>query len=72
MHFQTEEYAQAKLIQVIKGKVFDVCTDLRKKSPTFGKSFSVVLDDIERKQVYIPRGFAHGFLVLEDDTIFFL
>ncbi|TGV03855.1 dTDP-4-dehydrorhamnose 3,5-epimerase [Flavivirga rizhaonensis] len=70
MHFQTGEYAQAKLIQVIKGKVLDVCVDIRKKSPTFGKSFSVILDDIEHKQVYIPKGFAHGFLVLEDDTIF--
>ena len=70
MHFQTGKYAQAKLIQVIKGKVLDVCIDLRKKSPTFGKNFSIVLDDIEHKQVYIPRGFAHGFLVLEDDTIF--
>ena len=70
MHFQTEEDAQAKLIQVIKGKVLDVCIDIRKKSPTFGKNFSVVLDDIDHKQVYIPRGFAHGFLVLEDDTIF--
>ncbi|MDO5978858.1 dTDP-4-dehydrorhamnose 3,5-epimerase [Flavivirga spongiicola] len=70
MHFQTEEYAQAKLIQVIKGKVLDICIDIRKKSPTFGKSFSVILDAIEHKQVYIPKGFAHGFLVLEDDTIF--
>ncbi len=70
MHFQTEEYAQAKLIQVIKGKVFDVCVDIRKESPTFGKNFSIILDDIDHKQVYIPKGFAHGFLVLEDDTIF--
>lgn len=70
MHFQTGEYAQAKLIQVIKGKVLDVCVDIRKNSPTFGKSFSVVLDAVEHKQVYIPREFAHGFLVLEDDTIF--
>ncbi len=70
MHFQTGEHAQAKLIQVVKGKVLDVCVDFRKESPTFGKHFSVVLDDIEHKQVYIPRGFAHGFLVLEDDTIF--
>ncbi|WP_303316580.1 dTDP-4-dehydrorhamnose 3,5-epimerase [Flavivirga abyssicola] len=70
MHFQTGKYVQAKLIQVIKGKVLDVCIDVRKKSPTFGKSFSVILDDIEHKQVYIPKGFAHGFLVLEDDTIF--
>ncbi|GAA3656623.1 dTDP-4-dehydrorhamnose 3,5-epimerase [Flavivirga jejuensis] len=70
MHFQTKEHAQAKLIQVIKGKALDVCIDVRKKSPTFGKSFSIILDAIEHIQVYIPRGFAHGFLVLEDDTIF--
>ncbi|NMH89337.1 dTDP-4-dehydrorhamnose 3,5-epimerase [Flavivirga algicola] len=70
LHFQIGEHAQAKLVQVIKGRVLDVCIDLRKESPTFGKSFSIVLDDIEHKQVYIPRGFAHGFLVLEDDTVF--
>ncbi len=70
LHFQTGEYAQAKLIQVIKGKVLDVCIDFRKSSPTFGKYFSIILDDIDHKQVYIPKGFAHGFLVLENDTIF--
>ncbi|MDD7885932.1 dTDP-4-dehydrorhamnose 3,5-epimerase [Flavivirga sp. 57AJ16] len=70
MHFQAGEYAQAKLIQVVKGKVLDVCMDIRKESPTFGEHFSIVLDAIEHKQVYMPRGFAHGFLVLEDDTIF--
>ncbi|MFD0834739.1 dTDP-4-dehydrorhamnose 3,5-epimerase [Mariniflexile aquimaris] len=70
LHFQTGEYAQAKLVQVIKGKVLDVCVDIRKKSPTFGQHFSIILDDKNRKQLYIPRGFAHGFLVLENKSIF--
>ncbi|WP_177176527.1 dTDP-4-dehydrorhamnose 3,5-epimerase [Hyunsoonleella jejuensis] len=70
LHFQTGDSAQAKLVQVIKGKVLDVCVDLRKNSPTFGKYYSIYLDDKNRKQLYIPRNFAHGFLVLENDTIF--
>lgn len=70
LHFQTGQYAQAKLLRVIKGKVLDVCVDLRVGSETFGKYFSIILDDKEHKQLYIPRGFAHGFLTLENDTIF--
>jgi len=70
LHFQTGEFAQAKLVSVVKGKVLDVCVDLRKESPTFGKHVSIVLDDTEFKQVFIPKGFAHGFVVLENDTIF--
>jgi len=70
LHFQTGQYEQAKLVKVIKGSVLDVCVDLRKESKTFGKYFSIVLDDIEHKQLFIPRGFAHGFLVLKDETIF--
>ena len=70
LHFQTGDYAQAKLVRVIKGKVLDVCVDIRPESKTFGNSFSIILDDIENKQLFIPRGFAHGFLVLEDNTIF--
>jgi len=70
LHFQIGEHAQAKLVQVIKGKVLDVCVDIRKESSTFGKHFSLILDDKNRKQLYIPRGFAHGFVVLENDTIF--
>ena len=70
LHFQTGDFAQSKLVRVVKGKVLDVCVDIRENSPTFGKYLSIVLDDISYKQLYIPKGFAHGFLVLEDDTIF--
>lgn len=70
LHFQTGKNAQAKLVRVIKGKVLDICVDLRRESKTFGKHFSIVLDDIDNKQLFIPRGFAHGFLVLKNDTIF--
>ena len=70
LHYQTGVFAQAKLVRVVKGKILDVCVDLRADSQTFGKSFSIFLDETENKQLYIPRGFAHGFLVLEDNTIF--
>jgi len=70
LHFQTGDFAQAKLVRVVKGSVLDVCVDIRKDSKTFGKYYSLILDDKEHKQLYIPRGFAHGFLVLENDTVF--
>ena len=70
LHFQTGHFAQAKLLRVVKGSVLDVCVDLRPNSETFGHYFSIILDSIDHKQLFIPRGFAHGFLVLEDDTIF--
>lgn len=70
LHFQIGSYAQAKLVRVIEGAVLDVCVDLRKESLTFGKYFSVVLDTVKNQQLFIPRGFAHGFLVLKNDTIF--
>ena len=70
LHFQIGEYEQAKLVRVVKGSVLDVCVDLRPKSETFGKSFSIILDDKKHEQLFVPRGFAHGFHVLEDDTIF--
>lgn len=70
LHYQTGEYAQAKLVRVTKGSVLDVCVDLRQNSKTFGETFAIILDDISCQQLYIPRGFAHGFLVLEDNTIF--
>lgn len=70
LHFQTGNYAQAKLVSVIKGSVLDVCVDIRKDSKTFGQHFSIKLEDKAKKQLFVPRGFAHGFLVLEDETIF--
>ncbi|RED48950.1 dTDP-4-dehydrorhamnose 3,5-epimerase [Seonamhaeicola aphaedonensis] len=70
LHFQTGRFAQAKLVSVIKGKALDVCVDIRKKSETFGQHFSIILDDIEKTQLYIPKGFAHGFLALDENTIF--
>lgn len=70
LHFQIGDFAQSKLVRVVKGKVLDVCVDIRKESPTFGKHFSILLDDVNHKQLYIPKGFAHGFVVLEDNTIF--
>ncbi len=70
LHFQKGEFAQAKLVRVIQGKVLDIAVDLRPNSSTFGKSYSVVLTGDNNRQLYIPRGFAHGFSVLENDTIF--
>lgn len=71
MHFQHPPYAQGKLVRVIKGAVFDVVVDLRKKSPTYGKHFSIELNEQNKTMLYIPEGFAHGFLTLQDNTIFF-
>ena len=70
LHFQTGEYAQSKLVRVIQGSVLDVAVDLRKDSSTFGKHFSILLSEKNKLQLFIPRGFAHGFVVLENDTIF--
>lgn len=70
LHFQIGRFAQSKLVRVVKGKVLDVCVDLRQGSPTFGKYFSIILDDTQHKELFIPKGFAHGFVVLEDDTVF--
>ncbi len=70
LHWQAAPHTQAKLVRVIRGAVWDVVVDIRKGSPTFGKHFSVVLSGENRKHLFIPRGFAHGFIVLEDDTLF--
>jgi dTDP-4-dehydrorhamnose 3,5-epimerase len=70
LHFQTGVHGQTKLVRVVKGSALDVVVDLRKGSPSFGKSFSIVLSEENRKQLFVPRGFAHGFSVLEDNTIF--
>ncbi|WP_282030217.1 dTDP-4-dehydrorhamnose 3,5-epimerase [Winogradskyella eximia] len=70
LHYQLGKYAQAKLVRVIKGRVLDVVVDLRPNSSTFGEHISVELSEENKTQFFVPRGFAHGFLVLEDDTIF--
>jgi dTDP-4-dehydrorhamnose 3,5-epimerase len=70
LHYQHAPFAQAKLVRVVKGKVLDVVLDIRKGSPTFGKVYAIELTEENKLQLYIPRGFAHGFSVLEDETIF--
>ena len=70
LHFQIGSYAQAKLVRVVQGKVLDVALDLRENSKTFGKYFSIELDGNNNKQLFVPRGMAHGFLTLEENTIF--
>nr|WP_320058694.1 dTDP-4-dehydrorhamnose 3,5-epimerase [uncultured Bacteroides sp.] len=70
LHYQKGEYSQAKLVRVIKGQVLDVAVDMRKSSPTFGKHVSVELTEENKRQFFIPRGFAHGFLVVSDEAIF--
>lgn len=69
LHFQTK-HTQGKLVRVTKGQVFDVAVDLRKGSSTFGKWEGVILTDENKKQFYVPEGFAHGFLVLSDEAVF--
>ena len=70
LHYQRGEYSQAKLVRVIKGRVIDVAVDIHKSSPTFGKHVSVELSEDNKRQLFIPRGFAHGFLVLSKEAIF--
>ena len=69
LHFQKGEYAQAKLIRVLSGKIIDVAVDIRKNSPTYGKVFSIELSDENKKQLLIPRGFAHGYSVLSKEAV---
>jgi len=70
LHFQNPPHAQAKLVRVIKGAALDVAVDIRKNSPTYGQHYSIRLDEQNKTLFMIPEGFAHGFLTLEDDTIF--
>ena len=70
LHYQLPPHAQSKLVRVIQGRVLDVAVDIRKNSPTFGQHVAVELSADNKKQMFVPRGFAHGFIVLENDTIF--
>ena len=70
LHFQNPPYAQDKLVRVSQGSVLDVVVDIRKGSSTYGKSFKIVLDTIDHKMLWIPKGMAHGFVSLEEETIF--
>ena len=70
LHYQLPPHAQTKIVRVIQGRVLDVAVDIRKNSATFGKYIAVELSAENKKQMLVPRGFAHGFVVLEDDTIF--
>ena len=70
LHYQNPPYSQAKLVRVIKGRVLDVIVDLRTDSPTFGQHFSTILDGINKMELFVPKGFAHGFITLTKDAIF--
>ena len=68
LHYQIGEYAQAKFVRVVYGTIYDVCVDLRQSSPTFGKWFGIELSAENKKQLWIPEGFAHGFLTLSEES----
>lgn len=70
LHYQLDPFSQAKLVRVIKGAVLDVVVDIRKGSPTFGKYVAAELDENNKRQLFVPRGFAHGFQVLSDQAVF--
>lgn len=70
LHYQLEPMAQAKLVRVVVGQVLDIAVDIRKSSPNFGKVYSYMLDDRRHDQLFVPRGFAHGFIVFSETAIF--
>ena len=70
LHFQNPPFDQGKLVRVIAGSVLDIAVDIRKKSSTYGQHFKIILDTQKQQILWIPSGFAHGFVSLEDDTIF--
>ena len=70
LHYQVGEMAQAKLVRVLEGSILDVVVDIRKESETFGKHFSIILDDVSQQQLFVPRGFAHGFITLSPTSKF--
>ncbi len=70
LHYQVGEMAQAKLVRVVQGKVLDIVVDLRKDSESFGKHFGIILDDVKQEQLFVPRGFAHGFITLSETSKF--
>ncbi len=69
LHYQREPFAQAKLVRVLEGSILDVVLDIRAKSPTFGKTYSIVLSSDNKKQIFVPKGFAHGFSVLSETAV---
>ena len=71
LHYQVNEHAQAKLIRVLSGEVLDIAVDIRQNSTTYGKHVSIILSESNQKQIFIPKGFAHGFLVLSETATFF-
>jgi dTDP-4-dehydrorhamnose 3,5-epimerase len=71
LHYQTGDFAQAKLVRVLEGEVLDVVVDVRPDSATYGQSFSILLSSQNKKQLFVPRGFAHGYVVLSETAEFF-
>ena len=71
LHYQIGPYTQAKLVRVLKGEVLDVVVDIREDSPTYGQSFSCILSEENKRQMFVPRGFAHGYVVLSEEAEFF-